>query len=181
MYGSDKEVRYLSRIYLWGQKLYQPLQFVLVRYERKQVILVSTDLLMSAEDIITSYAFRFKIETMFRESKGQFSGLFYHFWTKAVPKLDRYHKKNSADPLSSVKDPVERTRIIQALKATEGYVLFASIAMGTIQMLCLKYGDRLSVSSFRYLRTFSDRVMSEASMRSIWERIYSGLWRNRMI
>lgn len=164
MYGSDKEVRYLSRIYLWGQKLYQPLQFVLVGYERKQVILVSTDLLMSAEDIITSYAFRFKIETMFREFKGQFSGLFYHFWTKAVPKLDRYRKKNSADPLSLVKDTAERARIIRALKATEGYVLLASIAMGTIQMLCLKCGDRLSVSSFRYLRTSSDQVMSEASM-----------------
>ena len=164
MYGGNKEVRYLSRIYLWGQKLYQPLRFVLVEYETKQVILVSTDLLMSAEDIITSYAFRFKIETMFREFKGQFGGLFYHFWTKAVPKLDRYRRKTSPDPLSLLKDTAERARIIQALKATEGYVLFASIAMGIIQMLCLNYENRLSVSSFRYLRTSSNQVMSETSM-----------------
>lgn len=164
MYGGNKEARYQSWIYLWGQKLYQPLRFVLVEYEAKQVILVSTDLTMSAEDIIIAYACRFKIETMFREFKQQFGGLFYHFWTKAVPKLDRYRRKNSPDPLSLVKDTGERARIIRTLKATEGYVLLASIAMGIIQMLCLNYGDKLSVSSFRYLRTSSQQVMAEASM-----------------
>lgn len=164
MYGGNKEARYQSWIYLWGQKLYQPLRFVLVEYEAKQVILVSTDLTMSAEDIIIAYACRFKIETMFREFKQQFGGLFYHFWTKAVPKLDRYRRKNSPDPLSLVKDTEERARIIRTLKATEGYVLLASIAMGIIQMLCLNYGDKLSVSSFRYLRTSSQQVMAEASM-----------------
>ena len=165
MYGSKKQVRYLSRTYLWGQKLYQSLQFVLVEYEAKQVILVSTDLAMSAEDIMIAYASRFKIETMFSELK-QFGGLFYHFWTKAVPRLDRYRRKNSPDPLSKVKDTRERKRIIRALKATEGYVLFASIAMGIIQMLCLNYESKISVSSFRYLRTASDQVMSESSMHN---------------
>lgn len=56
MYGTGKQVRYRSRVYLWGQGLYLPLQFVLVEYEGKQVILVSTDLTMSAEDIIIAYA-----------------------------------------------------------------------------------------------------------------------------
>lgn len=65
--------------YLWGQKLYQPLQFVFVEYEGKQVILVSTDLSMNVQDIITGYAYRFKIEAMFREFKQQFGGLCYHF------------------------------------------------------------------------------------------------------
>ena len=63
-----------------------------------------------------------------------------------------------------MKDTEERARIIRTLKATEGYVLLASIAMGIIQMLCLNYGDKLSVSSFRYLRTSSQQVMAEASM-----------------
>ncbi len=46
---------------------------------------------------------------------------------KAVPKLDRYRRKNSPDPLSLVKDTEERARIIRTLKATEGYVLLASM------------------------------------------------------
>ena len=164
MYGDEKQVCYLSRVYLWGQKLYQPLRFVLINDDEKQVILVSTDLTMSAEDIIVAYAYRAKIETMFKVFKQQFGGLCYHFWTKAVPKLNRYRKKGSPDPLLQVTDTKEKERIIKALKATEGYVLFASIAMGITQMLCLNYKGMIRVSSYRYLRTESRQVMSEASM-----------------
>lgn len=153
-----------------GQKLYHPLRFILMEDEGKQVILVSTDLTMPAEDIIMAYVCRYKIETMFREFKQHFGGLFYHFWTKAVPKLDRYRRKNSPDPLSLVKDTEERTWIIQTLKAAEGYVLFANIAMGCVQMLCLNYGSKMPVSSFRYLWTSAHQVMSEASMMDYLSR-----------
>lgn len=59
---------------------------------------------MPAEDIITAYACRFKIEAMFREMKQQIGGLFYHSWTNAVPKLDRCRRKGADDPLTQVKD-----------------------------------------------------------------------------
>lgn len=164
MYGDEKQVSYLSRVYLWGQKLYQPLRFVLVNDNGKQVILVSTDLTMSAEDIIVAYTYRAKIETMFKVFKQQFGGLCYHFWTKAVPKRKHYCKKGSPDPLLQVTGTKEKEHVIKAVKATEGYVLFASIAMGITQMLCLNYGGRIRVSSYRYLRTESRQGMSEASM-----------------
>lgn len=170
IYGSEKKVRFLSRTYLWGQKLYHPLKFVLVEYEKTQAILVCTDLSMCAGDIIKAYAYRFKIEAMFREMKQCFGGFCYRFWSKAVPKLDRYRRKDSADPLEQVKDGQMRRRILKTLKATEGYVLFSSIAMGIIQMLCLKYEGKLRVSDFRYLRTPSRRVMSEASMMEYLRR-----------
>lgn len=99
MYGIKKQIRYFSQEYLWGQGLYMPLRFVLVEEEDRQLILVSTDLTMPAQDIITAYAFRVKIETMFKAFKQQFGGLCYHFWTSAMPKLDRYRRKNSPDPL----------------------------------------------------------------------------------
>lgn len=170
MYGTEKEVCFLSRTYLWGQKLYQPLKFVLVEYEKTQTILVCTDLSMCAEDIIRAYAHRFKIEAMFRELKQCFGGFSYHFWSKAVPKLDRYHRKATADPLEQVKNGQERRRVLKTLKAIEGYVLFSSIAMGITQMLCLKYEGKIQVSDFRYLRTPSHRVMSEASMMEYLRR-----------
>lgn len=170
MYGSRRKVSYLSCIYLWGQKLYLPLQFVLVEYEGKQVILVSTDTSMDAEDIIAAYAYRFKIEAMFRGFKHQFGGFCYHFWSSAVPKLDRYQKKGSPDPLCRVKSEPEKEKIIKALRATEGYVLFAGIAMGIVQMLCLKYGADIRESSYRYLRTPSKKVMSEGGMMEYLRR-----------
>ncbi len=164
LYGSEKQVRYLSRTYLWGQKLYQPLQFVLIEYEQTQAILVCTDLDMTAEDIITAYAYRFKIEAMFREMKQQLGGFCYHFWSKSVPKWNRYRRKGTSDPLASVEDRSCRQKIIETLKAMEGYVLLCSIALGIIQLLCLKYSEKIHVSDFRYLRTPSRSVMSEASM-----------------
>lgn len=164
MYGCEREVCFLSKIYLWGQKLYQPLQFVLAKYDGKQIILVSTDLSMTAQDIIRAYAYRFKIEAMFREMKQQLGAFFYHFWTKATPKLNRYSKKGSPDPLSKVTDTKQMEKIIKTVKATEGYLLFCCIATGILQMLCLQYEGKIKVSTFRYLRTPSKSVMSEASM-----------------
>ncbi len=131
---------------------------------------MSTDLTVPAEDVIIAYAFRAKIETMFRALKQQFGGLCYHFWTKAVPQLNRYRRKNIPDPLLSVKDGKGKRRIIDALKATEGYVLFACIAMGIIQMLCLKYEGKIPASSCRYLRTQFSNVLSEASIMAYLQK-----------
>ncbi len=170
MYGGKRQVRYFSRVYLWGQGLYLPLLFVLVEDGGSQIILVSTDLTLPAEDVIIAYAFRAKIETMFRALKQQFGGLCYHFWTKAMPKLDRYRRKNSPDPLLSVKDEQRKRRITNTLKATEGYVLFACIAMGITQMLCLKYEGKIPASRCRYLRTQPNSVLSEASIMAYLQK-----------
>lgn len=164
IYGAEKDVRFLSRTYLWGQGLYQALQFVLVEYGRTQSILVCTDLSMPAEDIITVYAYRLKIEAMFREMEQQIGGFFYHFWTSAVPKLDYHRRKGTDNPLTQVKDRHEQQRMIKTLTAIEGYVILSSIAMGIIQMLCLMYGGKIRTSDFRYLRTPSRQIMSEANM-----------------
>ena len=64
-----------------------------------------------------------------------------------MPKLNCYQKKGTPDPLCRVKSEPEKEKIIKALRATEGYALFAGIAMGIVQMLCLKYGKLIQVSS----------------------------------
>ena len=117
-------------------------------YGQTQAILACTDLSMAAADIIEAYACRFKIEAIFREMKQQLGGFFYHFWTHAIPRLDRYRRKGSADPLAQVKDSHQQQCITKALKATEGYVMFSSIAMGIIQLLCLAWSTRM-ISVYR--------------------------------
>ena len=164
LYGEEKKVRFLSRTLLWGQKLYQPLQFVLAEYDGKQIILVSTSLTLAAEDIITAYACRFRIEAMFREMKQQIGGFCYHFWTRATPKLDHFRKKGVSDPLWDVTQPTERVRIIRTIQATEAYVMLCSIAFGIIQLLCLHFQNQLHVPDFRFLRTYSHSGISEASL-----------------
>ena len=61
IYGRNQSVRYKCMDLLWGQKLYQKLRFVLVEYDVQRSILVSTDLTLTAVQIIELYSRRFCI------------------------------------------------------------------------------------------------------------------------
>ena len=84
MYGKKETVSYYTINLLWGQKLYQELLFVLVHYQVKTCILVSTDLEQAPETIIRLYSYRFKIECTFREMKQVVGGFGYQFWSKSM-------------------------------------------------------------------------------------------------
>lgn len=93
LYGKNETVKYLCLNLLWGQKLYRELRFVLVTYKGTSTILVSTKLDLGPEKIIELYSYRFKIECTFRELKQVIGGFGYQFWSKSMPKLNRYAKK----------------------------------------------------------------------------------------
>lgn len=137
MYGKEQELEYLSLNLLWGIKLYQELQFVLVKYNNVTTILVSTDLSLDPITIIEAYAHRFKIECMFREMKQQIHGFSYHFWNKKVPKLNKFKKKSEPDPLSTVSED-SRDSILGTIDAIERFLLCSEISMGLIQLIALK-------------------------------------------
>ena len=164
MYGEKQEVSYYCTDLLWGQKLYQELRFVLVQYNGSRSILVSTDLSLSPKRIIELYAYRFSIEELFREFKQQIGGFAYHFWTKAVPKLNHFSKKEDPDQLEAVTDTHERNLILSNIKAIEGFVLFASIAMGMLQLIALDGRSGRAAKKIRYLRTTSLQCPSEGTV-----------------
>jgi len=62
---SEQEVEYLSLSQLRGSKLYQELQFVLVKYNNSTAILVCSNLTLDPALIIEAYAHHFKIEYMY--------------------------------------------------------------------------------------------------------------------
>ena len=164
LYGKKYNIRYLCMDLLWGQGLYQKLRFVLVEYDGKQSILASTDLTLLPLDIIELYSYRFRIEYMFLELKQELGGFSYHFWTKALPKLNHFKKKTDPDPLSSVTNPQDQKRILQTIRATEMYALMASIAMGILQSLSIDFSNGLFQEPLRYQRTPAKRMPSEANI-----------------
>jgi len=164
LYGKEETVSFLCLDLLWGQGFYQELRFVLVRQGDRLSILVSTDLALEATEIIALYGYRFKIECTFREMKQVIGAFGYRFWSSSMPKLNRYRRKGESDPLEHVTDEPHRKRIRLTLQAIEGFVMCSCIATGVVQLLALRFSGRTPALFFRYLRTPSKSVVSEATV-----------------
>ena len=168
--GKDRVMEYLSEDLLWGKGLYQKLRFVLVREGESRFILVSTDLSLSATDIIFLYLSRFCVERAFRELKQQTGAFSYHFWSKSMPLLNRFRKKADPLPLESVTSPKDRRRILKTVRATELYALISSIAMGILQILSIEFDTPELRAQLRYQRTPAGARISEANLMSYLRR-----------
>lgn len=164
MYGIREPVDYLCLDLLWGAKLYKKMRFVLVKSSRGNCILVSSDLDLDPISIIEAYALRFKIECTFREFKQQMGGFCYHFWSKAMPKLKRYRKADEPSELSRVEGQCGQKLILNTIEAIERFVLFACISMGIIQLMAQNPAIAEKAKKSRYLRTYSECHVSEATI-----------------
>ena len=110
LYGKKESIQYYCIDLLWGQKLYQELRFVLVEMNGVQSILASTSLTLDPLSIIQLYSYRFRIECTFRELKQQIGAFCYHFWSKHMPKLNYYRKKEEPSPLECVEGEKSRKK-----------------------------------------------------------------------
>ena len=172
MYGREEEVKYLYVDLLWGRGLYQPMRFVLVRYHHTKCILVSTDLSLTATDIIRLYSYRVKIEGTFRTMKQQLGTLAYHFWTKSMDKINLFRKKTDPDPLHNVVSEADRTHVMLTVRAMEMYTLLSCIAMGILQSISVEFDREQIARELRYQRTPAQKRPSEANIMEYLRRSF---------
>lgn len=165
LYGKLETVSYYCINLLWGQGLYRELRFVLVlRGTGEKSVLVSTDLTLRPKHIIELYGGRFSCENLFREMKQQIGAFSYHFWTKHMPKLDHFAKKEDSDKLSGIINSRARKKILLTVKAIETFVFCATVATGMLQMISLDGRFSARVADARYLRTRSSEAPSEGTV-----------------
>ncbi|MDP4099133.1 hypothetical protein OIN60_20650 [Paenibacillus sp. P96] len=81
-----------------------------------------------------------------------------------MPKLNRFLKKDETHPFEAVQAEQDRHRIAQTIQAIEGFVMCQSIAMGLLQLVALRFSGQTPGLFFRYLRTPSHAVVSEATV-----------------
>ena len=172
LYGKKESIRYLCLDLLWGQKLYQELRFVLVEMNGIQSILVSTSLELEPLSIIRLYSYRFRIECTFRELKQQIGAFCYHFWSKHMPKLSYYQKKEEPGPLEKVVEEKERSNILKTVRAIEVHMVLSCVAMGILQSLSILMPEEISPDRLRYQRTPSKGRVSEATLMAYLRKYF---------
>ena len=162
LYGEQEKITYYCVDLLWNRDLFQEIRFVLVNMDGIQSILACTDLLMDPRKIIELYCYRFKIETMFRAFKQVLSGFACHFWTRRMPAFKPFAKAaDMAATVQAVTADVSRDSIMKTYDAIEGFVFFACIAMGLIQICALSFSSTINNNEKRWMRTNSNSVPSE--------------------
>jgi len=151
LYGKDTKVKYLCLDLLW-KATDTVMRFVVVSSSVGQCILMTDDLTLTAEEIITIYTLRFKIETSFDEQKNEMGCFDYHFWTKSLERRKR--RKASADPKETIK-AVEATK-----KAISAFVCLGTIATGILTIMAFKHDCEIWARFPGWVRTIRSRIPS---------------------
>ncbi len=161
LYGKEETVKYREEVLLWG-KNYTPVKFVLTASSKGTAIFVCTDINESALKIISHYAKRWKIEPGFKVASQDTKAFYYHFWTKKMPKLDRYASSDAPDPLASVPEK-DRKLIANTFRAYERFISISFIAQSLLQLFALIL-EKKGYESPMWLRTRRGSVVSVGNL-----------------
>jgi hypothetical protein len=152
-------LRYAVRDLLW-RPIGQLVRFVWVDHPvRGRLILISSDLTLSALEIIAAYGYRFKIELAFKQALYTLGSYGYHFWMMAMKPRPR---RRGNQYLHRTSDDYRRL-VRRKLDAYHRHVLLGCIAQGLLQYLALYHHTLVWQRFGSWLRTMNPaRPPSEA-------------------
>ena len=179
LYGKDEQVTYVALNLIWAKAKCRTLRFVLVKYGAVETILVTTNLNMDAETVINLYSTREKIEVNFRELNQTVKAFSARFWTKAMPKLNRFRKSTDPDPLEAVTSAFDREKVALTVRAIELYAALSCIAIGILQIISLSFNWTSSDFGWQRTPTNLNRPSEENVQRYLRERIGEKIIKNQ--
>ena len=148
LYGKDETIQYKERILLCKNHR-ASIKYVFVKIGGNRCIFASTDLSLSALEIIKLYSLRFKIEFSFKEFVHDFGGFCYRFWSKNI---ERTRKR----------DVVKRCEIIE--NAYHLHLQLAVIAQGLANILSIKHSEEIWNMHSAWMRTIRPGLIPSAAV-----------------
>jgi len=152
LYGQQTTVSYQCFKLFWDSPEAEVL-FVLTQLPNgKQMILLSSDVTLSANQVIEAYGKRFKIEVCFRTFVLLLGGFAYQFWLKLLDKTSQF------PPNLCLADYelAEQLQIQQKVEAFERFVNLNAIVLGVLQVLALELPQTIWNNFPRWFRTLPD-------------------------
>lgn len=167
----DRQVtlRYYTRDLIW-RPLGQLVRFVWVIHpSRGKLILMTTDLKMTALEVIRLYGWRFKIEPGFKQAVHTVGTYAYHFWMAAMTPI----RRGSGNQYLHRKTDKYRDQVRRKLGAYERHIQIGLIAQGLLQYLAVCFPHAVWRNYVSYLRTANtDSAPSEwvvtLALRNTW-------------
>jgi hypothetical protein len=164
-------LRYTPLDLLW-RPVGQLVRFVRVDHPRRgRVILMSTDLELSALQMIAGYGYRFKIEVAFKQALHTLGTYAYHFWMMAMTPRPR----RSGNQYRHREPAPYRAQVQRKLAAYHRYGQLGCIAQGLLQYLALSFRVQVWAHFRSWLRTMnpaqppSEAVVAQALRNTLPE------------
>lgn len=164
LYSNTTTVAYHQIDLLW-KPLRRVVRFVLVVYpNHPNLILLSTDITLSAEQIITLYSYRFKIESGFKHAKHSLGTYGYHFWMAKMHPIS----KGSSDQILLARSPQYLSAIERKINAYHLFVQIGCIAQGLLLHLSANLTHDVWATFCGWIRTIrpgalpSEAVVAES-------------------
>ena len=180
VYGKKRKCRYKVLDLFWGQDIMVKIRFIICELEGSPPFFIaSTDTELPAVDAIKGYARRFLCEERYKVFKHVFLGFDFHFWTKSMPHISFYRKKDDPDPLSEIQDIMAQTHIIDAVCADELYLQLSCIAQGLAIGIAAQHKPNGELDHYVTKRNYnSDKVSEETVCRFLSDNFLNIRYRN---
>lgn len=121
---------------------------------RGRCILMCTDLLLPAIEIIRLYGLRFKIEVSFKQTLRTIGSYAYHFWMRCMTPL----RRSSGDQYLHRKSENYRNAVKRKVAAYHRFIQIGLIAQGLLQYLSISFSDLVWAKFGSWLRTIRPGV-----------------------
>lgn len=156
-------IRFLVQDLIWRRAAVM-VRFVAVVHPTKgKLLLMSTDLSLSALEIIELYGLRFKIELSFKQAVREIGAYSYHFWMKNMKKI----KRNGKNQYLHRNTEKYRKAVLRKIDAYHRFVQIGIIAQGLLQYLACCHTKLVWNSFGSWIRTIRPGILPSEMVTSI--------------